>query len=221
MAEGLERKTMEAKDTLQFIVDRYKIDLSQPNPIKVDVSRWHDIGHLLNDLKFEKGVEIGVYKGVFTQTLARRAPNMKLYAVDAWTTYEGYKDYPPGDLELIGYPQAVERASRYPNVELVKGWSKDVAPTFADASLDFMFLDANHTYPCVKEDLELWVKKIKPGGIVMGHDYFSTKGRSKLEFLDFGVIEAVNEWVTDHKVKNLFTTSDGFASWWFIAGDTE
>ena len=146
---------MEPKETLQFIADRYKLDLNQPNPIKVNASRWHDIGHLLNDIGFKKGVEIGVYKGVFTQTLARRAPNMELIGVDAWTTYDGYKDYPPGDLETVGYPQAVERAGRYPNVKLVKGWSKDVAPTFEDGSLDFMYLDANHTYPCVVEDLAL------------------------------------------------------------------
>jgi len=213
---------MKPQDTLKFIADRYQLDLNQPNPISVNVSRWHDIGHMLNDLKIEKGIEIGVYKGVFTQTLARRAPNMKLYGVDAWTTYEGYLDYPPGDLETVGYPQAVERASRYPNVELIKGWSKDVAPTFGDASVDFMYLDANHTYPCVKEDLALWVPKVNEGGIVMGHDYFVTANRRRLQHLDFGVIKAVNEWVADHKIKHLFVTSqDSYPSWFFVVGDVE
>lgn len=212
---------MTPQEVVQFVFDRYQLDPNTPSPIVTPASRWHDIGHMLNALKFEKGVEIGVYKGVFTQTLARRAPNMKLYGVDAWTTYDGYLDYPPGDLESVGYPQAVERASRYPNVELIKGWSKDVAPRFEDGSLDFMYLDANHTYPCVKEDLALWVSKVRVGGIVMGHDYFETANRRRLQHLDFGVIPAVNEWVADHNIQHLFTTTDSYPSWYFVQGDVK
>ena len=211
---------MTPQETVQFILNRYKVDPSTPNPIRVDASRFHDLGHMLNDLKFGKAVEIGVYKGVLTQVLARRAPNMKLYGVDAWTTYEGYLDYPPGDLESVGYPQAVERASRYPNVELIKGWSKDVAPTFADGSLDFIYLDANHTYPCVKEDIALWAPKVKPGGIVMGHDYFETANRNRLKHLNFGVIQAVNEWVAAKGIKHLFVLAqDSYPSWFYVQGD--
>ena len=40
-----------------------------------------------------------------------------------------------------------------------------------DASLDFVFIDAEHTYDAVKQDIAAWEPKIKPGGWVMGHDY--------------------------------------------------
>jgi len=209
-------------DTLQFIADRYKLDLNQPNPIRIDVlSRWHDLGYLLRDLDFELGLELGVYKGVFTKTIARRARKMKLLGVDAWTHYEGYLDYPEGNLEDLAYPEAIERTKGYTNVELIKGWSKDVAPTIADGSLDWLFIDANHTYECAKEDIALWSPKVREGGIVMGHDYFSTKGRRKLEALNFGVIEAVNEHVVEKEIKHLFTTADGYPSWFYVKGDTK
>jgi SAM-dependent methyltransferase len=47
------------------------------------------------------------------------------------------------------------------------------ARTFVDGSLDFVFLDGNHTYESVTEDLSVWWPKIKPGGFLGGHDYDS------------------------------------------------
>jgi len=213
---------MEASDTLKVITERYKIDPTLEGKIDLPVSRWHDFGHLLKALGYKKGVEVGVYKGVFIQTMASRATETEIIGVDAWTTYEGYKDYPPGDLETVGYPQAIARAAKHPNVKLIKGWSKDIAPTFEDGSVDFVYIDANHTYPCVKEDIGLWAPKVKVGGLVCGHDYFETKNVRKLVELDFGVIKAVNEWVESQGIKHLFTTSlDPFPSWFFIQGDTK
>jgi hypothetical protein len=55
---------------------------------------------------------------------------------------------------------------------------------FAPESLHFVFIDANHTYPEVKRDIEDWVPLVKRGGILGGHDYTS-------EFS--GVVKAVDE----------------------------
>jgi predicted O-methyltransferase YrrM len=205
---------MKPEETLKFIADRYKLDLNQPNPIQIPASRWHDLGHLLNALGCKKAVEVGVYRASFTQTLASRARNMEIIGVDAWTTYDGYKDYEPNHLETEAYRDAHIRAERWPNIKLIKGWSKDIAPTIEDNSLDYLFIDANHEYAWVVEDLHLWAKKVKPGGIVMGHDYFVMKK------LNFGVIQAVNGWVETHHIKHLFTWRDNCPSWMFIQGDT-
>jgi predicted O-methyltransferase YrrM len=61
----------------------------------------------------------------------------------------------------------------------------------SDESLDFVFIDAGHTYDDVKKDVEEWAKKVRVGGIVSGHDYYESKeGRYGL-----GIIKAVDEYI--------------------------
>lgn len=210
---------MTPQDTLKFLADRYQLDLNGPQPIPIHHRRWQEVGGLLHNIGAKKAVELGVYKGSFTQTIASRTPNMELIGIDAWTSYEGYIDYPVGHLENVAEVEARTRCAKHPNIKLIKGWSKDVAPTFEDESLDYIFIDSNHSYESCIEDLGLWVKKVKFGGIVMGHDYFDTKTRNRFKMLDFGVIQAVNEWVYFNGIKHLFLWDDNFPSWMFVRGD--
>ena len=46
---------------------------------------------------------------------------------------------------------------------------------FEDASIDFVYIDARHTYDAVMEDLEAWWPKVRPGGIVAGEDYMDAE----------------------------------------------
>ena len=202
-----------ALETLGFIADRYKLDLNQKGPIKIEASRWHDLGHMLTALGCEKAVEVGVYRGRFTAALAKRAPKMQILGVDAWKVYPGYKDYENNDLESEAYTDAMRRLGDKPNVKLMNAWSLDAAKEVEDNSLDYLFIDANHSYEFVVEDLKAWEPKVKVGGIVMGHDYFVMKK------LNFGVIQAVNGWVETHHIKHLFTWKDNCPSWMYIKGD--
>ena len=54
---------------------------------------------------------------------------------------------------------------------MIRANSKIASNFFEDNSLDFVYIDANHAYEFVKEDIELWYPKVKSGGYVMGHDY--------------------------------------------------
>lgn len=65
------------------------------------------------------------------------------------------------------------------------GCSWEVAGSYEDASLDFCFIDADHTYESVSKDIDAWRSKVKNGGILAGHDYVERPG--------FGVTRAVNE----------------------------
>jgi hypothetical protein len=57
------------------------------------------------------------------------------------------------------------------NRVLITGRSVDVAKTYEDESLDFCYIDADHSYDHVKADFESWYPKVRKGGLFMGHDY--------------------------------------------------
>ena len=53
----------------------------------------------------------------------------------------------------------------------------------------------------------------------MGHDYFETKNHARIAYLDFGVIQAVNEHIAEKGIKHLFITADGYPSWFYVQND--
>lgn len=75
---------------------------------------------------------------------------------------------------------------------LIHAESKVGAGFFADASIDYCFIDAGHTYDEVKADLAAWLPKMKHGGIMAGHD-----------FNQVPVENAVREAFPDHHIEHL------------------
>jgi hypothetical protein len=73
------------------------------------------------------------------------------------------------------YRQATERLDPLPNVHIVKKFSMDALEDFEDESLDFVYIDANHEWPYVTNDIYYWSQKVRSGGIVSGHDYLKTQ----------------------------------------------
>ena len=55
---------------------------------------------------------------------------------------------------------------------MVRTLSSDAVEIFEDESIDFIFIDGNHSYEYVLEDLENYYPKVKIGGILCGDDYF-------------------------------------------------
>ena len=62
---------------------------------------------------------------------------------------------------------------KHDRVRFIQGWSHEVAEQFEDRSLDLCFIDADHSESSVRADLAAWAPKVKPGGILAGHDYGS------------------------------------------------
>ena len=60
----------------------------------------------------------------------------------------------------------------YPNITKVKLPGNEAAKSYEDHSLDFVYIDADHTYSAVVEDINTWRGKIKRGGYIAGHDSY-------------------------------------------------
>jgi predicted O-methyltransferase YrrM len=123
-------------------------------------------------------VEVGVWKGKSASYMAERIKNsaedFKFYCVD---TFEGSYDEEQHQKDPL-----VESGTLYDHfIDNMTGLEKFFTPMvmdsvkaasqFDDNSLDFVFIDANHSYDGVSADLKAWIPKIKKDGFIAGHDY--------------------------------------------------
>lgn len=115
-------------------------------------------------------VEVGCWKGRSTAHLVVSAFNtgkgIKVYAVDTWRGSPEHGEQP--DLYETFLKNMEPLAELYTPVRQP---SIEASLSFRDGSLDFVFIDAAHEYESVKSDLASWRSKVKPGGVMAGHDY--------------------------------------------------
>lgn len=151
-----------------------------------------ELARHFRDLGFTRGIEVGVCDGRYSEILMQTIPGLEMLGVDPYVPYYRYNDYRKAttlDSKLI---EARNKLDGYKNYTLALGWSVEVAKWIQNESVDFVFIDANHKYEFVKEDIKTWYPKVRKGGILSGHDYYEFKsGRG-------GVIPAVNEFVAEH-----------------------
>jgi hypothetical protein len=196
-------------NTLEFLAKRYKVDVTQKF-IDLPIGRWQGLCCLLRDLKFNKGVEMGVYRGHYSEALMKVNPDLDLTGIDSWKVYKGYKDYMRVDLEQGVYEEAKERAKKR-GFKLIKGFSMDVVKQFENESLDFVYIDGNHEFRHVVDDVDEWSKKVRSGGIVAGHDFYQNFHQR------FGVREAIPAWCEANQIKPLFAlTEEHCPSWMYV-----
>lgn len=125
---------------------------------------------------FGKGVEIGVKTGVYSNELLTNWHGNELISVDPWLSadpeeYVDRSNVSQDEFERY-YQKTVERLSKHGSRSTIwRMTSVEAAPRIPDHELDFVYIDARHDYESVIEDLEAWCTKVKPGGILAGHDY--------------------------------------------------
>ncbi len=156
---------------LEYITTKWPVMPNQEMPIHLTDSTRVTLAELFRELGYTTGAEIGTARGSYAITLSVNNPDLKLYCVDAWKTYDGLNDYTDQKQLDEFLSNAMKRLEPYKNIEIEHGLSMEVVKRFKDESLDFVYIDANHEFPYVAEDLFYWSKKVRPGGIVSGHDY--------------------------------------------------
>jgi len=158
-------------NTQNYILEKYKIDLNQKSPFHINCDRLVDLPDLFRELGFTKGAEIGVLEGKFSEILCQKLPDAKIYSIDKWGFYPIRKNFRRQKQYDAFYIEARDRLAKYPNNEIIREWSMDALNKFEDESLDFVFIDANHEFQYVAQDIAAWRHKVKKGGIISGHDF--------------------------------------------------
>jgi hypothetical protein len=138
------------------------------------------------------GVEIGVYEAVNALSILRELPVKHLYLIDPYT-----------DTSFCLFI-AKQRISQYPQASLLRATSREAINEIKLLSLDFVYVDGDHTYGTVKDDIEQYFSITKENGIVGGHDYKDVK-------------LAVDEFVANTNLKLNLRGAD----WWVIKQSPE
>jgi len=137
--------------------------------------------------------EIGVESGQTSLALLQRFPSMQVLLVDP---------YEEGMRTLM---EAMDLLKPYSlRATFMVQRSRQAACHVATGSLDLVFIDGDHSYEAVKEDILHWLPTLRSGGVLAGHDYSG---------LDLGTVSAVNEFVVEH---GLLLHLGFDLTWWVI-----
>jgi predicted O-methyltransferase YrrM len=179
--------------------------------------RFRDLPRLFKEMGFKVGAEIGVARGFYSKWLLYGIPGLKLYLIDPWKAYGEYtehskeSDQPIMDANL---KKAKERL-KGKNVVFIRKTSMDALEDFEDESLDFVFIDGNHSFEYVIADIAGWSKKVRKGGIVSGHDYWNSVDRGGNPKL-CQAKDAVDAWTKTNQIKFYVADKDKSPSWLWI-----
>ena len=142
------------------------------------------VTHLFQQQETIVGLEIGVASGWTMNHFLQNLSNLQLTGIDP---YVGYMD---GNIKIAQemldaqYLAAQDNISDFaPRGKILRGYSQDFVNSFEDKSLDYIFIDGDHSYEGALRDCELFFPKIKSNGIFAGHDWSFD-----------GVQKAVNEF---------------------------
>jgi hypothetical protein len=171
--------------------------------------------HYLGQRTSPKMVEIGVFKGDFLDYLVR---NCSIGTIDAVDLFEG--DTCSGDADgnnVVYYnvgKSYLELSEKYRDdtrVRLQKSDSVTFLQNQPDDTYDIVYIDGDHSYNGVKQDLRNAYKKIKNGGYIMGHDYEMNMSKAHT-YYNFGVKAAVDEFCKEYNQIIVAKAIDGCVS---------
>lgn len=114
---------------------------------------------LAQEHQWTLGVELGLGKGTLFRRFMAECPRLHMIGVDMFKRPERRALV---DAVIADYPH---RTLVYPSLTV------DAAQHVPDRSVDFVFIDAGHSEKAVTDDIAAWRSKVKPGGLLLGHDY--------------------------------------------------
>jgi predicted O-methyltransferase YrrM len=167
-----------------------------------DIEGWFDFPTLyfeqVRSYSAAHFVEVGAWLGKSTcymgEQIRRSGHDIHFDVVDTWEGSEG-PDNLAASPEAAGtdlYERFLQNVADCELSDLIhplRMKSTEAAGLYPDASLDFVFIDADHRYENVRDDIIAWHSLVTPNGIIAGHDYNGRGDKSGR----WGVKRAVDE----------------------------
>jgi Methyltransferase domain len=161
------------------------------------------------------GAEIGLLKAETFCLILQNCPGIKkMYGIDSWKPWECELTAPDFSYRMVfdEADSAFVKAMAYYNIQYQSGCSEKAVILEEDTStavkkiddgeLDFVFLDAYNSYDQAAREIREWYPKVKSGGIIAGHDWWS-----------FEIQRAIKEFFDEYKLSSKLSLYDNTYVW--------
>jgi len=177
---------------------------------------------MIDKMNLKVGAEIGVDKGEFSRHLLSKSNLKELYCIDPWIDDFG-SDYRPEFFDKKGKNRKLEAVNNLKEfgdrVSIIQSTGLEASKLFDDDSLDYLYIDGDHSLKGIFEDIYSWTPKVRIGGIVSGHDYKNGPNSGMKAFdgsqLDYNVKTVVDDFCVRYGFK-LHTVGGRILSWYFV-----
>jgi methyltransferase family protein/glycosyl transferase family 2 len=195
---------MSATALNDYLIRKFSISpqrLRAPMPIELRDFHRNDLAQLFAELGFKRGAEIGVAEGNYSEVLLKANPECELLLVDPWHAYSENPQNKPSDKHKFAYEETLRKIAPYRGAITAMKTSmeavREIAENLPEHLLDFVYIDGNHLFDYVMQDLIEWSKRVRSGGIVSGDDYYQLDQK---RWVGGGVVEAVQAYTNAHKI---------------------
>lgn len=158
-------------------------------PFRVPKCSRDELPEFFKELGFKTGVEVGVYQGDYIEKFCKAG--LTMHGVDSWVNRA--RMYQRVKIRLWPYRKTCT---------LIRKTSMEAVLDFPPRSLDFVYIDADHRFPFVAEDIYYWYWRVKKGGIIAGHDYLDTRPNEKHRSIQ--IQSVVDAFIKSFYVENLY-----------------
>ncbi|MFY0673265.1 MAG: class I SAM-dependent methyltransferase [Bacteroidia bacterium] len=144
-------------------------------------------------------VELGVDQGEFSKKILEVNNPNKLFLIDTWNSKRFSSN------KKLALEKELEQNIKTGQVQIIQNDSLSASSNFRDNSLDWIYIDTDHSFNTTYAELKAYAPKVKVEGFIAGHDF--TQG-SFDNIVVFGVIEAVRKFCTEESWELAYLTLD-------------
>lgn len=218
-----EKSEMSKTPITDTIVEKFSLEKKIGKPMQIEGMGRKQMFEFFAELGFNVGAEVGVQRGRNAQTIFESIPFVHMWLIDPYDNHNfGYRRWDKETHDRFK-KQSTDRLKDDWVIDWIYKFSEDAWKEIPDESLDFIYIDGDHSYDFVMFDILVWLRKVKPGGIISGHDYFYNNQRQSSIAK---VTSAVNDYTRIHKIPFFITDKtkelhgDHFPSWFWVKENT-